>query len=167
MKPLFKNTTKYNSKNYNEFINFHSKKFNFSYNAYTLIMCILLLYCIILNIFQKDIWLILLFSILFALMILFRLYLPMKRYQKNKKMYSKDKQLSITFTFYPFYFSIGKKFYPYMRLYKVFETKDYFYLYINEDVAALVSKTGFNLGTSDKFSEFIKKKCFFKYRKET
>ena len=44
MKPLFKNTTKYNSKNYNEFINFHSKKFNFSYNAYTLIMCILLLY---------------------------------------------------------------------------------------------------------------------------
>ena len=28
MKPLFKNTTKYNSKNYNEFINFNYEKYD-------------------------------------------------------------------------------------------------------------------------------------------
>ena len=53
MKPLFKNKTTYNSKIYNQFIKFHGKKFSFSYNAYNIIMFILLLYCIILNIIEK------------------------------------------------------------------------------------------------------------------
>ena len=46
-----------------------------------------------------------------------------------------------------------------MRLFKVFETKDYFYLYIDDENAVLVSKNGFKLGTAEEFSEFIKKKC--------
>ena len=49
---------------------------------------------------------------------------------------------------------------------KVFETKDYFYLYLDEDTAFLVSKSGFKIGTPKDFSEFIKKKCIFKYSKE-
>ena len=89
------------------------------------------------------------------LIFLFRMYFPMKRYQKTKKQYSKNKETSISFTFYKFYFSVGKKTFPYMRLFKVFETKDYFYLYI-----VLVNKNGFKLGNAEEFSEFIKKKCF-------
>ena len=100
------------------------------------------------------------------LIFLFRMYFPMKRYQKTKKQFSKNKETSISFTFYKFYFSVGKKTFPYMRLYKVFETKDYFYLYIDDENAVLVSKNGFKLGTAEEFSEFIKKKCFFKYKKE-
>ena len=54
----------------------------------------------------------------------------------------------------------------YFKLYKVFETQDYFYLYLDEDTAFLVSKSGFKIGTPKDFSEFIKKKCIFKYSKE-
>lgn len=166
MKPLFKNVTKYNSKNYEQFIKFHGEKFNFSYNLYTIVMSILLIYCIILNIMQKNIPFVLLFLALLILIFLFRMYLPMKRYQKTKKQYSKNKETSISFIFYKFYFTVGKKTFPYMRLYKVFETKDYFYLYIDDENAVLVSKNGFRVGTAEEFSKFIKKKCFFKYKKE-
>lgn len=166
MKPLFKNVTKYNSKNYEQFIKFHGEKFNFSYNMYTAVMSILLIYCIILNIMQKNIPFVLLFLTLLILIFLFRMYLPMKRYQKTQKQYSKNKETSISFIFYKFYFTVGKKTFPYMRLYKVFETKDYFYLYIDDENAVLISKNGFKMGTAEEFSEFIKKKCFFKYKKE-
>lgn len=166
MKPLFKNITKYNSKNYEQFIKFHGEKFNFSYNMYTAVMSILLIYCIILNIMQKNIPFVLLFLALLILIFLFRMYLPMKRYQKTQKQYSKNKETSISFIFYKFYFTVGKKTFPYMRLYKVFETKDYFYLYIDDENAVLISKNGFKMGTAEEFSEFIKKKCFFKYKKE-
>lgn len=167
MKPLFKNITKYNSKNYEQFIKFHGEKFNFSYNMYTIVMSILLIYCIILNIVQKDILLMLLFITLLILLFLIRIYFPMKRYQKTKKKFSHNKETSISFTFYKFYFSFGKKTITYSKLYKVYETKDYFYLYLDDENAVLVSKKGFQMGTAKEFSEFIKKKCFLKYRKES
>lgn len=167
MKPLFKNITIYNSKNYNQFIKFHGEKFNFSYNAYTLVMLALSLYCVILNIIQKNIILILLFLTIFALMIVFRIYLPGKRYQKTKKKFAEKKQTSITINFFKYYFKVEQKVYTYLKLYKVFETKDYFYLYLDEENAVLVSKDGFKIGTTKDFSEFIKKKCLFKYSKQS
>ena len=165
MKPLFKNITIYNSKNYNQFVKFHGEKFNFSYNMYTFLMLALMLYCIILNIIQKNILLFLVFLAMLSLTILFRMYLPVKRYQKTNKKFAKSQQTSITINFYKFYFKVEKKIYPYLKLYKVFETKDYFYLYINEDSAVLVSKNGFKFGTVEEFTEFIKKKSLFKYSK--
>ena len=65
-----------------------------------------------------------------------------------------------------FYFKIEKKVYPYLKLYKVFETQDYFYLYIDEEHAALVNKKGFKIGNVEAFTDFIKKKCLFKYSKQ-
>ena len=167
MKPLFKNITIYNSKNYNQFIKFHGEKFNFSYNMYTLVMLALMLYCILLNIIQKNILLFLLFVAMFSLTIVFRMYLPVKQYQNTKKKFTKSKQTSVTINFYKFYFKIQEKMYPYFKLYKVFETKEYFYLYIDEENAVLVNKDGFKLGTVEEFTEFIKKKCLFRYSKQT
>ena len=167
MKPLFKNTTIYNSKNYNQFVKFHGKKFSFSYNTYNIIMSLLLIYCIITNIIQKNILLILLFLALLIIWFLFRIYWPMKKYEKTQNKYSKNKQSTVTLSFYKFYFVIEDKTIYYFKLYKIFETKDYFYLYINEQNAILVSKTGFEIGTSEEFSKFIKKKCLFKYSKQS
>ena len=167
MKPLFKNITIYNSKNYRDFIKFHGEKFNFSYNAYTLVMLALILYCIILNIIQKNLLLFLLFLTMFTLMILFRIYFPHKRYQKTKKKFAKNKETKITIEFFKFYFKVEQKVFPYFKLYKVFETKEYFYLYIDEENAALVNKNGFDLGTVEEFTAFIKKKCLFKYSNQT
>ena len=133
---------------------------------YTLVMLVLMLYCVILNIIQKNILLFPLFVAMFILTIVFRMYLPAKRYQKTKKKFAQSKQTSVTINFYKFYFKIEQKVFQYMKLYKVFETKDYFYLYINEENAVLVSKNGFKLGTAEEFTEFIKKKCLFKYSKQ-
>ena len=167
MKLLFKNITIYNSKNYNQFIKFHGDKFNFSYNAYTMVMLVLMLYCIVLNIIQKNIFLFLLFVTMFALTILIRMYLPGKRYQKTKKKFAEKKQTSITIDFFKFYFKVEQNIYPYLKLFKVFETKDYFYLYIDEETAILVNKNGFQLGNAEEFTNFIKKKCLFKYSKQS
>jgi len=166
MKPLFKNVTIYNSKNYNQFVKFHGEKFNFSYNMSTLVMLALMLYCIILNIIQKNLLLFLVFLAMFVLTIVFRMYLPGRRYQKTKKTFAENKNTSVTIDFYKFYFKIEDKVYPYFKLYKVFETKDYFYLYVDEENAALAAKNGFKVGSVAEFTEFIKKKCLFKYSKQ-
>lgn len=166
MKPLFKNITIYNSKIYNQFVKFHEDKFNFSYTIYTLIMSLLIIYCIVLNIIQKNVLFVFLFLFMLIFTIFIRIYLPIKRFEKTKKKYSKNKQTSYHFTFYRFHFTVEGKTYLYSKLYKIFETNDYFYLYIDQESAVLVSKNGFKLGTAKEFSDFIKRKCFFKYNKQ-
>lgn len=162
---LFKNVTKYNTKNYNQFIEFHNKKFALSNNFYTIVMTILLIYCVIFNIKNSNISFIFLFIALLIIFLLCRIYFPMKRYQKTQKKLGNIKEVGYTFSFYNLYFQLDKKVIYYFKLYKVFETKDYFYLYINPDYAMLVNKNSFEIGTSDDFRKFIKNKCLLKYRK--
>ena len=166
MKPLFRNITIYNSKNYNQFVKFHGKKFNFSYNAYTLLLVFLMLYCVILNIINFNIPLLLLFLAMLTITIFFRMILPVKKYQKTKKKFAETKQTTISIDFFQLYFKVEKTIYPYFKLYKIFETKDYFYLYIDKENAVLIDKKGFKLGTASEFTVFIKKKCLFKYSKQ-
>lgn len=166
MNPLFKNTTIYNSDNYNQFLEFHGKKFSFSYNSYNIIMIILLIYCVIINIIDKNIMFVFLFLALLGLLVFFRIYWPLRTYEKNKDKFSEETETGFTFSFYKYYFSLENKNFYYARLYKVFETEDYFYLYINDENAILVSKTGFDVGTAEEFSSFIKKKCLLKYSKQ-
>lgn len=165
MNPLFKNTTKYTEKSYQQFVNFHSNKFNLSYNSYTIIMIILIIYCIFYSIVQKTFLLSLLFIAMLIGYIIIRIYIPIRNYTKTKYKYE-NKSSYFTFNFYKLFFEIDKTRIYYFKLHKVFETKDYFYLYIDDDTAFLVSKSGFKIGTSADFSEFIKKKCMFKYNKE-
>ena len=54
-KILYKNITTYTNSNYAKFLNFHNAKYEFSYNFYTIVMSILLCYCIIINIKNKNI----------------------------------------------------------------------------------------------------------------
>ena len=71
---------------------------------------------------------------------------------------------------------IGKPFTPeeqrkferirYFELYKIFETKEYFFLYVDETHSLIVSKEGFEIGTAREFSDFIRKKCLLKYNRE-
>lgn len=164
MKPLFKNETKYTQKNYELFLDFHNKKYSFSQSAYIIIMVILLIYCIIFNVIQKNISFVLLFFALLLLLFFLKIYLPIKRYKKTQKQIKKNS--TFTFNFYNLYFTVNNNTFYYFKLYRVFETKDYFYLYVNEDNAALISKDGFKIGNAEDFSKFIKKKCFFKYHKQ-
>lgn len=167
MQPIFKNVTKYNKKNYDQFVEFHNNKYGFSYNIYTIIMTILLVYCITFNVFQKDLPMAILFLGLLVLFLLFRIYLPVCKYQNTQEKYTNIKQNDITFSFYKYYFTVNTKTVYYFKLYRVFETEDYFYLYIDDENAAAVNKNGFKIGTSEEFTKFIKKKCLFKYSKQT
>ena len=54
----------------------------------------------------------------------------------------------------------------YFKLYKIFETTDFFYLYIDKEHAFLIDKNGFTFGSAEEFSKFIHKKCLFKYKNE-
>ena len=89
----------------------------------------------------------------------------MKRFEKTQKQYKENKITNCSYSFYKWYFTLNDQTIYYFKLYKVFETNDYFYLYVNDESAALVSKNGFKIGSAETFSEFIRKKCFFKYSK--
>ena len=152
-KILYKNITTYTNSNYAKFLNFHNDKYEFSYNFYTIVMSILLCYCIIINIKSKNI----LSSLIF-------LFLPIRRLKKTKSNIKKKSNSTHVFLFYDYYLKVDKEIVYYFKLYKIFEVKDYFYLYINKDYALMLDKKGFKMGTVDEFRNFIKKKCLFKYK---
>ena len=168
MKPLFKNVTKYTKKTYDEFLAFHKNKYGFRYISFTIIVTILILYCSISSFISKQYVLGLVFILLIIAFLEYRIYLPIYKYKKAfKKKNGKDKNiLTVTFSFYKNYFKINNNRVYYFNLHKIFETEDFFYLYITKENAALVNKKGFKIGNPDSFSEFIKKKCKFKYYKE-
>lgn len=167
MKPLFKNITKYNKKNYEQFLEFHSNKYSFSYNLYTITMTILLFFCITLNIVEKNVKYLLFFSCILLAFLLYRIYFPLKRHDKTQKKLKNNEETQCSYSFYKWYFTLNDQTFYYFKLYKVFETKDYFYIYLNDEKASLVNKKGFTSGSSEEFSKFIKKKCLLKYRKES
>ena len=107
MNPLFKNTTKYTEKSYQQFVNFHGTKFNFSYNISTKIMHILMIYCFINSIYKKTFLLTLLFIAMIVLYVFIRIYIPAKKYVQTKTKYE-NKSSYFTFNFYKFYFEIDK-----------------------------------------------------------
>lgn len=173
-KPIFKNTTVYDSKLYKKFVIFHNNKYGNSYIFFTLIISLFLFYCIIINILEKSILHSFIFVFILIIFILLRFYLPLKKYKNSCKNYSKDKKIFIHYEFYNNYFKIiikdkntkkTSRFF-YFRLNKVFEDSDYFYLYINKENAALISKNSFELGDAKDFAVFIKRKCFLKYKHE-
>lgn len=51
----------------------------------------------------------------------------------------------------------------YFEFKKIFETDENFFLYTDEKHSLILDKDGFEIGTAKGFSEFIKRKCPFKY----
>ena len=109
-------------------------------------------------------------GIIFTFFILWRLFRPV--YEVKKEYQSKkiaDEQTFI-FKFYENCFVITNKLQyskvRYFKLYKIFETTDFFYLYIDKEHAFLIDKNGFTFGSAEEFSKFIHKKCLFKYKNE-
>lgn len=170
MNSLFKNITTYSPELYQEFQSFHHNKYSFSYQFYTLFIMVLLLFCAIVNFSGNNMVLGLFFLLIFSCFIGWRFLYPsflVRKESTSKKITTKMKN---TFSFYKNYIHIRNKegafrFY-YYRLYRVFETKNYFYLYYNKNHSFVLSKDGFCLGTSEDFATFIHKKALFKYTKQ-
>ena len=88
MKLLFKNRTKYSKKVYNEYLNFHRNKYNLSYKFYTIIVALLLFFCIGMQVKYHYYSLAILLCVIFTCFILWRLFRPVyevkKEYQSKK-----------------------------------------------------------------------------------
>lgn len=164
MKVLFKNTTKYDKENCNNFVNFHSNKYGKKELVKFIIMAIVFIYILIFNIIYKN-WY---FFVVGAIVITLIYLINKKRNTKQKKTKKKIKQY--TFYFYDRYIKIRyrRQFdrMLYFQIKKIFETEENFFLYTDDKHSLILDKDGFEIGSVEEFSKFIKKKCPFKYNNE-
>ena len=164
MKVLFKNTTKYTKENCDNLVEFHSNKYGTKQLIKTILFCICILYILIFNLIYKN-WIL----VISAIMITSILYV-IERNKAEKQKKNKKKVKEFTFYFYEKYIKIKYKRnferLKYFQLHKIFETEDYFFLYLDEKKSLIISKSGFEVGTPKGFSKFIRNKCPLKYRNE-
>ena len=170
MKLLFKNTTKYSKSVYDEFLKFHRKKYRFTYILYNVIVIALILFCLTVQVQYHNFSGSILFCIILSLFILWRYLHPIEEVTKEYNSDKIQKEKSFTFKFYDKFFTCEdiKEFskFKYYKLHKVYETNNFFYLYIDKTHSFILDKTKFNENKSAEFSNFIKKKAFFRYRKD-
>lgn len=159
---LFKNITTYSKSAYDKFLEFHRKKFRFKFTLFNIIAVATILTCIIylvnFHIYSTAI----IFCVFLTGFIFFRFIKPVYDVKKNYESEKIINEKTFTFTFYDKFFTIEDEEnfikMKYKDLYKVFENGDFFYLYIDEDHALLIEKTGFVKGDCSCFYEFVRKK---------
>lgn len=169
LKILFKNTTKYSKENYKIFLQFHSNQFRFRSILYTATIIGLLLFCIILQVKSHNLTLAITFCMIFTIFFLWRYLHPISEISKEFSSEKIQNEKQFTFIFYEKYLKIqDKTFYQilkYHKLYKIFETPYFFYLYLDKTHSLLLDKSSFSIGSSEEFSAFIHKKCWYQFKK--
>lgn len=165
---LFENTTKYTKSIYDKFLNFHRKKYHFSYMAYSILAIAFILLCIVIQVKAHNLTFAILVCFGLLAFVFWRFFRPISQVSKEYKSDKIKKQKVFTFKFYDKFFTIqdDKQFskIKYYQLYRVFETTDFFYLYIDKTHSFLVDKSCFKEDNWENFSLFIKKKCWWIYR---
>lgn len=168
---LFKNVTFCDIENYRKFLEFHNDRNKLKYYLYTLFISILLIFCLIVCFKDKYYILSLLFTLIFIFFISYRVFKPLFKIKKEVKEKKLSKGFKNVFFFYPNYFSVknhkGRSKIRYYKVHKVYETPEFFYIYIDNENAFLLSREDFKEGTSKKFSKFIRKKVIFRYSNYT
>ena len=170
MKILFKNITTYSQHMYDDFLEFHKNHFSFRYNLFSVVISMLFLFLIMLYVKNHYYGLAIIFCACLTSFILYRYFHPIEEVRKEYNSDKFTKFQSFTFLFYDKSFKIyTKKEYSiirYSELYKVFETDKFFYLYLDNRHSFILDKSGFKKGSSKAFTNFIKKKCPFKFRND-
>lgn len=169
LKVLFKNKTKYTEQIYSDFLEFHNDKFGLKESFYILFVGMLILFCTILYLYNHYY----LHSFLCLLILLFFLYWkilrPINEVKKDFNSEKITKEKTFKFIFCDNYFKVFDNLQysnlKYSKLYKVFENNEFIYLYLDNEHALILNKNGFYYGEKEDFSKFIKKKCWYKYKK--
>lgn len=167
MKILFKNKTKYTKEIYEKYLQFHQNKFKNKYTFTTIVPILLLSFCIIINLqYSKYLTAFILFAIL-GIFCFYRLIYPNKQVEKELKTDKFKNEKEFTFKFYDKFFVISDKKISekikYWKLHRVYETEDFFYLYIDSNHAFLLDKSTFSKGNTSEFLKFLKRKTWFKF----
>ena len=162
MRILFKNTTKYDKENRDNFTTFHNNKYGKKELIKNILILLCALYMIIFNIIYAN-WYLIFVVILLCVLI----YIISNRKKEKKK--SKQKNMEFTFFFYERYIKIKYKRQfermNYFEIKKIHETDENFFLYTDENHSLILDKQGFTIGSSKEFAKFIKNKCPFRYKK--
>ena len=166
MEKLFENTTTYDSKVYSKFVRFHNQKYNTKYNLYTLFILILFAFCMVSQFLYGNIGLGILFVFSLVIFLIYRVFYPYFFVKKEASSDKVQKQMKNTYSFYEKYMTIRnndtEEKFNYYNLYKVFQTENYFYLYVNKNYSFVLAKDNFTIGTPEDFSRFIKRKTWYK-----
>ena len=166
MKILFKNTTKYDKENRENFVNFHKHKYGTKELINGILIMVAISYIIIFNLMNIN-WYSLLIFIPVGLLIYF-IYKYSTKKKKEKKKKQKNKEF--TYFFYERHIKIKCKRQfdrlSYFEIKKIFETDENFFLYTDDTHSLILDKDGFEIGNEKDFAEFIKRKCPFKYRNQ-
>ena len=170
LKILFKNITKYDKEIYTDFLKFHQKVFGLKYSLYTAFVIGLLLILVAMQIRNHNMNLAIILCSIITGFFLWRYLHPASEVTKEFNSAKIQNEKEFTFTFYEKKIKIREndKLETYMikynELYKIYETEEFFYLYTDNRHALLINTNSFIIGNSEDFSEFIKKKCKFKYK---
>ncbi|MFR0823541.1 MAG: YcxB family protein [Clostridia bacterium] len=175
MNLLFKNKTMYTTKIYEQFIIFHTKLYGLKEDLATIFITLMLAILSISLFYSHYPIQGLLFVGVTIGFLIWRFYRPSKVIQKQKKSIEKNNQNTTssytTYYFYPDYFVVSyQKQYSkvkYRKLYKAYETSDFFYLYYDKEHTFLIDKSCFSVGDSSSFSKFIKEKLKRNFDKQT
>lgn len=166
MEILFKNKTKYTKEIYQKYLEFHQNKFGLKYKFITILVFLLLSFCFIINLKYSNYNTAFVFIIALISFFIYIFFAPTKKIQKELKTEKFEKEKEFTFTFYNNFFVISDKKnsekIKYWKLYKIYETEEFFYLYINKSHALLLDKSSFSKGNISEFFKFIRKKIWYK-----
>lgn len=168
MEKLFENKTKYSQKEYDIFLESYRKEYEISDYAYILFYILFFGFCMVFAFKEKEILLGIALLIGLIVYLWYKIIRSNQLVEKTKKGHKVSGKFVNNYEFYKNFFKVensdGKAQILYFKLYRVVETKEYFYIYISRQYAFIVSKFGFTQGTSEDFSKFIKKKVFAKYK---
>ena len=170
MELKFKNITKCSKEIYNEFLEFHNKKFGLKERMNLIFILIVISYMLVFNIKFKNFKFIVIVVILLLIAFLsYKIYRrenTPKKELKSSKIRNNDEMI---YNFYNLYLEVirnkEKQRIWYSRIYKIHQDDLNFYLYLDETHALLMDKKGFVKGNLEEFKEFISKRCIFKYKK--
>ena len=100
--------------------------------------------------------------------IIYRIYSQERIVKKEMNSPKIVEQEKFTFKFYDKIFTVNNlkqiEEIKYAKIYKTFETKNYFYLYINKTNAFILEKSGFINKDINEFRDFLKIKLKRKYK---
>lgn len=170
MKVLFKNRTKYSKEVYEEFLQFHQKQYGLRYQFYTAFIIILIFFCLATQVKIHNYNLAILFCIFLTAFFLWRFLHPVNEIKKELNSAKIVEEKEFSFKFFENHLEITEKLksekIKYYKFKHIFETENFFYIYIDKNHAFLLKKDKFVIGNASDFTFFIKKKCPFRFKKK-
>ena len=166
MEVIFKNKTKLTDKEYKIFLKSYQKEFAKMDFWYSMFYVVFFAICAVLLMINED------FLVGGGILLVIVIYIVYKYFRNKKIANNNNKKIKIqlinTYNFYKNFFDVknqeGQARTWYVKMYKVIETDEYFYIYLSREYAYIISKSGFMKGEEKEFAKFIKRKALFKFR---